>query len=80
MGAKINKKCWNGRKQQNINLLQRQERNFTMKSDKMKVKVAQSCLTLVIPWMVACQAPLSVELSRQEYLSGLPLIGTILAM
>ena len=43
-----------------------------MKSDKMKVKVAQSCLTLVFPWTVACQAPLSVEFSRQEYLSGLP--------
>ena len=26
----------------------------------------------VTPWMVACQAPLSVEFSRQEYWSGLP--------
>ena len=25
-----------------------------------------------IPWMVAHQAPLSMELSRQEYWSGLP--------
>ena len=25
-----------------------------------------------IPWTVACQAPLSVEFSRQEYWSGLP--------
>ena len=24
------------------------------------------------PWTVACQAPLSIELSRQEYWSGLP--------
>ena len=24
------------------------------------------------PWAVACQAPLSTELSRQEYWSGLP--------
>ena len=24
------------------------------------------------PWTVACQVPLSVELSRQEYWSGLP--------
>ena len=24
------------------------------------------------PWTVACQAPLSVELFRQEYWSGLP--------
>ena len=27
---------------------------------------AQSCLTLT-PWTVACQAPLSMEFSRQEY-------------
>ena len=27
----------------------------------------------VIPWTVACQAPLSLEFSRQEYCSGLPL-------
>ena len=26
----------------------------------------------VIPWVVACQAPLSMEFSRQEYWSGLP--------
>ena len=24
------------------------------------------------PWTVACQAPLSIEFSRQEYWSGLP--------
>ena len=28
--------------------------------------------TLVTPWTVACQAPLSMEFSRQEYWSGLP--------
>ena len=33
--------------------------------------VAQSCLTLVITWTVACQAPLSMGFSRQEYWSGL---------
>ena len=33
--------------------------------------VANSCLTLAIPWTVACQAPLSVGFSRQEYWSGL---------
>ena len=27
---------------------------------------------LVIPWTVACQAPLSMEFSRQEYWSGQP--------
>ena len=31
--------------------------------------VAQSCLT---PWIVACQASLSMGVSRQEYWSGLP--------
>ena len=30
---------------------------------------AQSCVT---PWTVASQAPLSMEISRQEYWSGLP--------
>ena len=34
--------------------------------------VAQSCPTLVTPWTVACQAPLSMEFSRQEYWSWLP--------
>ena len=33
---------------------------------------AKSCLTLVTPWTVACQAPLSMGLSRQKYWSGLP--------
>ena len=34
--------------------------------------VTKSCLTLVIPWTVACQASLSKRFSRQEYWSGLP--------
>ena len=34
--------------------------------------VAKSCLTLVTPWTVACQAPLSMGFSRLEYWSGLP--------
>ena len=34
--------------------------------------VTKSCLTLVTPWTVACQAPLSMAFSRQEYWSGLP--------
>ena len=32
----------------------------------------KSCLTLAIPWITACQAPLSMGLPRQEYWSGLP--------
>ena len=34
--------------------------------------VAKSCPTLVPPWIVAHQAPLSMGFSRQEYQSGLP--------
>ena len=34
--------------------------------------VAQSCLIVHDPWTVAYQVPLSMELSRQEYWSGLP--------
>ena len=34
--------------------------------------VAESCFTLVIPRTVACQAPLSMGFSRQDYWSGLP--------
>ena len=30
------------------------------------------CLTLVILWTVACQAPLSIGFFRQEYWNGLP--------
>ena len=47
-------------------LLSPPERNFS----KVKWLVPQSCLTLCDP--IACQAPLSMELSRQEYWSGLP--------
>jgi len=45
----------------------------------MKVKseseVAQSCLTLSDPMDVAHQAPPSMGFSRQEYWSGVPLLG-----
>ena len=34
--------------------------------------VAQSCLILVTPWTIACQAALSVGFPRQEHWSGLP--------
>ena len=33
--------------------------------------VAKTCLTLVTPWTIAFQAPLSMRFSRQEYWSGL---------
>ena len=34
--------------------------------------VPKSCRTLATPWTVACQAPLFMGFSRQEYWSGLP--------
>ena len=37
--------------------------------------VAKLCLTLATPWTVACQVPLSMGFSRQEYWSGLPFIS-----
>ena len=37
----------------------------------MVVVIAKSCLTLVTPWTIACQAPLSMGFSRQEYWSEL---------
>ena len=33
--------------------------------------VAKSCPTVATPWTVACQAPLSMRFSRQEYWSEL---------
>ena len=36
------------------------------------VVVTQSCLTLQPPWTRECQAPLSMEFSRQEYWNELP--------
>ena len=34
--------------------------------------VAKLCPTLPTPWAVACQAPLFMGFSKQEYWSGLP--------
>ena len=34
--------------------------------------VPKSCPTLVTPWTIVLQAPLSMGFSRQEYWSGLP--------
>ena len=35
------------------------------------VSVTQLCLIFAIPWILACQIPLSMEFSRQKYWSGL---------
>ena len=40
-------------------------------SNEVKVLVTQLCLTLVTPWTVALQAPLSMRFSGQECWSGL---------
>ena len=34
--------------------------------------VTKSCLTFTTPWTVACQGPLSIGFSGQEYWGGLP--------
>ena len=39
---------------------------------KVKVKSLSHVRLFATPWTVACQAPLSVGFSRQEYWSGLP--------
>ena len=39
---------------------------------KSKSEVAQSLQLLATPWTAACQAPLSMGFSRQEYWSGVP--------
>ena len=40
--------------------------------DSSSSTVAKSCLTPLTKWIVAGQAPLSMEFSRQEYRGGLP--------
>ena len=37
---------------------------------KLKVKSLSHVQLFAIPWTVACQAPLSMEFSRQDYWSG----------
>ena len=45
---------------------------LNLHSDGGGVLVAKLCLTLLTPWTVAFQAPLSMGFSRQEYWSGFP--------
>ena len=59
----------------NRHLLHWQVDSFTMNHQGSPITTcahAQSCLTLCESMDVACQAPLSMEFSRQEYWSGLP--------
>ena len=46
-------------------------KSILLESWKVKVLVTQLCDS-VASWTVACQAPLSIEFSRQQYWSGLP--------
>ena len=39
---------------------------------RVHVSVLSRVQLFVTPWTVACQAPVSMEFSRQEYWSGLP--------
>ena len=39
---------------------------------KMKVLVFNHVRVFATPWGIACQAPLPMEFSKQEYWSGLP--------
>ena len=44
---------------------------------RVRMLVAQSCLTFVTPWTVAYQAPLSMGFPRQEHWSGVLLPSPI---
>ena len=43
-----------------------------MRKDRCGGLVIKLCLTLATPWTIACQVPLSMGFSRQEYWSRLP--------
>ena len=45
----------------------------TYKVGNKEVKSLSHVRLFATPWTVACQAPLSMEFSRQEYWSGLPI-------
>ena len=46
----------------------------------MKVKSLSRVQLFATPWTAACQAPLSMGFSRQEYWSGVPILGFYLAI
>ena len=43
-----------------------------MRKDRCGGLVIKLCLTLATPWTIACQVPLSMGFSRQEYWNELP--------
>ena len=42
---------------------------------EMTSRVSVSCSVIVTPWTIACQSPLSLGFSRQDYWSGLPFLS-----
>ena len=63
--------------EKSVFLLWNTTRNFSEKEPgdkeaKWKWKSPSHVRLFVTPWTAACQAPLSMEFSRQEHLSGLP--------
>ena len=58
-----------------LQILREMTTNYGLYCDPGGDLVAKSCLTLATPWTVACQAPLSMGFSRQEYWSGLPFLS-----
>ena len=46
--------------------------SFYHEKKEVKVKSLSHVQLFVTPWTIACQAPLSMEFSRQGYWSGLP--------
>ena len=61
-------RSWRRDNQANIQC-EKQRRGDTW---RLKVKSLSRVWLLATPWTVACQAPLSVGFSRQEYWNGLP--------
>ena len=65
----IFQQLWVTKKQNKIDL----PKNYLTHNLLRVCRVGSSCVRLfVAPWTVACQAPLSIGFSRQEYCSGLP--------
>ena len=46
---------------------------FTIEPSEVKWKLLSHVQLFVTPWTISCQAPLSMEFSRQEYWSGQPI-------
>ena len=51
-------------------------KSYTIKKGWWWDLASRSCLILATPWTVACQVPLSMGFSRQEYWRGLPFLSS----